>query len=143
MNTPSGSGGSILVHYFIKPDTMKLQDMFPYDRSQFEYDNKFSPIGSDTFLINSNCVWIRKSILVVGNTYFLFTFDEEKNTTGTAVDIVDCFYHHDMFYLLVEDVFTNEVRLLNHTLDNGLTMCSWRLVDGYTIDKMIEGKYFI
>lgn len=122
---------------------MKLQDMFPNDRSQFEYDNKFSPIGSDTFFIDSNCVWIRKNILVIGNTYFFFTFDEEKNTTGTAVDIIDCFYHHDMFYLLVEDVFTNEVRLLNHTLDNGLTMCSWRLVDGYTIDKMIEEKYFI
>ena len=120
---------------------MKLQDLFPYDRTQLDLEGKFEPIGSDTYLISSRCVWVHNQILVLGNTYFLFAFDEVKNSTGTAVDLLDCFYYHDMVYLLVEDVFTHEILLLNHTLDNDFTLCSWRLVDSYSVEKMIEGKY--
>ena len=120
---------------------MKLQDLFPYDRTLLSLEGLYEPIGDDGFLIDSNCIWVRDQMVNKGDTYFLFSFDEQKNTTGTAVYLVDCFYHMDMFYLLVEDVFNHEVRLLNHTLDNGLTFCKWRLVDSYSVEKMMEEKY--
>lgn len=120
---------------------MRLQDLFPYDRTKLGFSGKFEPIGNDTFLINSTCVWVRNQILITGNTYFLFAFDEVFNSTGTAVDLIDCFSYLDTVYLLVEDVFSHEIRLLNHTLGNGITVCPWRLVDSYSVDKMIEGKY--
>jgi hypothetical protein len=117
---------------------MRLQDRFKYDPDQEGLEGRFEPIGNDSFIINLSCIWVKNQILIPGNTYFLFALDEEKETRGTAVDFIDCFYYHHMVYLLVKDVFTQEIKLLNHTVEIDFTICKWQLVDGYTLDKKIE-----
>ena len=117
---------------------MRLQDRFKYDPDQEGLEGRFEPIGNGSFLINLNCIWVIDQTLITGNTYFLFALDEEKETRGTAVDLIDCFYHHNMVYLLVKDVFTQEIKLLNHTVEIDFTICKWQLVDSYTLDKKIE-----
>ncbi len=119
---------------------MKLQDIFPYDGSLLSLEGKYQPLGDDGFLINSNCIWVKGHVVITGQTYFLFERIESKKTKGTAVKLIDCFYHHDMIYILVADLFSGQVMLKNHTLDNGQTTCKWKLVDTNSVETMLDAK---
>ena len=75
---------------------MKIQSRFPYDSTLLGLEGKFQPLGDDGFLINSNCIIVKDHIVITGQTYFLFERSESKKTKGTAVKLVDCFYHHHL-----------------------------------------------
>ena len=119
---------------------MKLQDRFPYDDTLLGLEGKYQPIGDDGFLINSNCIMVKDHVVKTGSTYFFFEDNERKAVRATAVKLVDAFYYLDMVYLLLIDVFCGQVRLLNHTLDNGLTLCKWKLVDTNSVETLMDAK---
>ena len=63
---------------------------------------------------------VADQIITTGDTYFLIEKDTNKNLSATFVKLLDCFYYQDMVYLFLIDTVSNEVKLLNHTLENGL-----------------------
>ena len=83
---------------------------------------------------------VKQHIVKAGSTYFFFEHDDKKNVSATAVKLIDCFYYLDMIYILIVDVFSGQVRLLNHTLDNGLTLCKWKLVDTNSVETLMDAK---
>ena len=120
---------------------MKLQDRFKYDPTLVGLEGKYEAVGDDGFLIVSKCIMVADQIITTGQTYFLVERDEQKNPSATFVKLVDCFYFQDMVYLLVVDAVSGVVRLLNHTLENGLTICKWKLVDTFSVEQMLDKKY--
>jgi hypothetical protein len=120
---------------------MKLQDRFPYDPTLLGLEGLYEPLGTDSFLIDSKCVMVADQIVSTGDTYFLIERDENKKVGATFVKLLDAFYYNDMVYLLVVDTVSDVVRLLNHTLDNGLTTCKWKIVDTFSVEQIMDKKY--
>jgi len=118
---------------------MKLQDRFPYDDTLLALEGKYQPIDNDSFLINSNCVWVQENIVKTGSTYFFFE-DNENSVRGTAVKLVDAFYYLERVYLLIIDVFSGEVWLKSLPLEKEHTNCSWKLVDTNSVETMMDAK---
>ena len=119
---------------------MKLQDRFPYDDTLLGLDGKYQPIGNDGFLINSNCVMVEQHIVSTGSTYFFFEYDDQKNVSGTAVKLIDAFFHFDYIYLLIIDLFNGQVQLVNTILDDRLSTCKWKLVDTNSVETLMDAK---
>ena len=119
---------------------MKLQDRFPIDDTLLALDGKYQPIGDDGFLINSKCIMVKQHIVSTGSTYFFFEHDDKKNVRGTAVKLIDAFFHFDYIYLLIIDLFNGQVQLVNTILDNRLSTCKWKLVDTNSVETMMDAK---
>ena len=120
---------------------MRLQDRFKYDPTLLGLEGLYEPLIPDSFLIDSKCILVADQILTTGDTYFLIERDWSMKLGATFVKFLDAFYYLDMVYLLVVDIVSGVVRLLNHTLDNGLTICKWKLVDTFSIEMMMDKKY--
>ena len=120
---------------------MRLQDRFNYDPTLLGLDGLYEPLSPDSFLVDSKCIMVADQIITTGDTYFLVERDENKKVDVTFVKLLDCFYYLDMVYLLVVDTVSGVVRLLNHTLENGLTICKWKLVDTFSVEMMMDKKY--
>jgi hypothetical protein len=120
---------------------MKLQDRFTYDPTLLGLEGLYEPLGPDSFLIDSKNIMVADQIVTTGDTYFLIERDELKKVGATFVKLLDCFYYLDMVYLLVVETDSGVVRLLNHTLENGLAICKWKLVDTFSVEMMLDKKY--
>jgi hypothetical protein len=122
-------------------DSMRLQDRFKYDPDLEGLEGIYESFGTDSFLIDSECVLVADQIITTGDTFFLIERDWSKKLGVTFVKLLDCFYYVDKFYLLVVDTVSDEVKLLNHTLLNGITTCTWKIVDTFSIEMMMDKKY--
>jgi len=119
---------------------MRLQDLFPYDSIILGLLQVYHGVGLDSFFINQPCIMVKDRIVTTGETYFLFTYDRERLVTARMVKLVDTFYYIDHVYLLLNDLLTDEVLLLNHALNKEQPTCKWKLIDVDTLRDILFAK---
>jgi hypothetical protein len=52
---------------------------------------------------------VKYHIVINGETYFLFTYDDNRLVTAKMVTVVDAFYWNEQIYLLFIDLFSEEI----------------------------------
>ncbi len=119
---------------------MRLQDFFPYDTIILGLLQVYHGIGMDSFFINQPCIMAQDNIITTGETYFLFSYDRNQLTSSSIVKLIDSFYYNDHVYLLLNDLLSDEVLLLNHALNKGHTRCKWKLFDVNTLRDILFAK---
>ena len=83
---------------------------------------------------------VKDHVVRTGSTYFFFEDNENKAVRGTAVKLIDAFFHFDYIYLMIIDLFNGQVQLVNTILDDRLSTCKWKLVDTNSIETMMDAK---
>jgi len=119
---------------------MRLQDFFPYDTVILGLLQVYHGVGMDSFFINQSCIIVKDRIVTTGETYFLFSYDNNRLTTARMVKLVDTFYYNDQVYLLVVDLLTDEVLLRNQPLNKDENRCQWKLFDVDTLRDILFAK---
>jgi len=119
---------------------MRLQDFFPYDTVILGLLQVYHGIGLDSFFINQSCIMVKDRIVTTGLTYFLFSYDGNQLSTSSIVKLIDTFYYNNQVYLLLADLLTDEVLLLNHRLNNVQSRCQWKLIDVDTLRDILFAK---
>ena len=113
---------------------MRLQDILPYDAVRLGLLQVYHGVGlNSSFFINQPCITFKDHIVTTGETYFLFSYDGYQLTTSSIVKLIDTFYYKDQVYLLLNDLLSGEVLLLNHGLNNVQPRCQWKLFDVNTL----------
>ena len=75
-----------------------------------------------------SCAW-RKTILLPLGILILFSYDGNQLSTSSIVKLIDTFYYNNQVYLLLADLLSDKVLLLNHGLNNVQPRCKWKLFD--------------
>ena len=119
---------------------MRLQDLFPYDAVILGLLQVYHGVGLDSFFINQPCIMIKDRIVTTGVTYFLFSYDDNQLVTSSIVKLIDTFYYNDHIYLLLTDLLSDKVLLLNHGLNNVQPRCQWKLFDVDTLRDILFAK---
>jgi len=119
---------------------MRLQDIFPYDTIILGLLQVYHGIGMDSFFINQPCIMAQDHTVTTGETYFLFSYDGNQLSTSSIVKLIDSFYYNNQVYLLLNDLLSGEVLLLNHGLNNVQPRCKWKLFDVNTLRDILFAK---
>ncbi len=119
---------------------MRLQDIFPYDSIILGLLQVYHGVGLDSFFINQPCIMAQDHIVTTGDTYFLFSYDGNQLSTSSIVKLIDSFYYNNQVYLLLNDLLSDEILLLNHELNNVQPRCQWKLFDVDTLRDILFAK---
>jgi len=119
---------------------MRLQYLFPYDTVILGLLQVYHGIGMDSFFINQPCIMVKDRIVTTGETYFLFSYDGNQLSTSSIVKLIDTFYYNNQVYLLLTDLLTEEIMLLNHPLNNDEKRCQWKIFDVDTLRDILFAK---
>lgn len=119
---------------------MRLQDIFPYDSIILGLLQVYHGVGLDSFFINQPCIMAQDHIVTTGDTYFLFSYDGNQLSTSSIVKLIDSFYYNNQVYLLLNDLLSGEVLLLNQPLNKGENKCQWKLFDVSTLRDILFTK---
>jgi hypothetical protein len=79
-------------------------------------------------------------IVTTGETYFLFSYNDNQLSTSSIVKLIDTFYYNNQVYLLLTDLLTDEVLLRNHPLNMSENKCQWKLFDVDTLRDILFAK---
>jgi hypothetical protein len=113
---------------------MTLQDYFPTDLT---LRNQYSPVGKDSFLVNSSCVAAKDKILTKGKHYIVFDIPIKTDSKMTEVTLVDLFYYKGNIHLIVQDINSHRVYKVSFCLECPESNCTRYLVDvNYFIDRL-------
>ena len=117
--------------------TMTLQDYFPADLTLLGLRNIYSEVGTDSFMVNSNCVVAKDKILTKQKHYIIFDIPTKSEIRMTEVILIDLFYYKSNIHLIVRDINTHRVYKVRFSLECPETNCTRFIVDvDYFIDRM-------
>ena len=119
---------------------MRLQDILPYDTIVLGLLQVYHGVGMNSFFINQPCIMVKDRIVTTGETYFLFSYDGNQVSTSSIVKLIDTFYYDDHVYLLLNDLLSGKVLLLNQALNKEQTRCKWKLFDVNTLRDILFAK---
>ena len=119
---------------------MRLQDFFPYDTVILGLLQVYHGVGLDSFFINQPCIMVKDSIVTTGETYFLFSYNDNQLSTSSIVKLIDTVYYNDQVYLLLADLLTDEVLLRNQPVNKNENKCQWKLFDVDTLRDILFAK---
>ena len=107
---------------------MKLQDRFPYDETQLELYDIFHPVGQDRFYVNLEGVRAIEKTIKKNKTFILLSLSPARSIVESTVKLLDVFWHKSHVYLLLLDMESEKVLLINQYLDTDDGYCHWRLL---------------
>jgi hypothetical protein len=116
---------------------MKLQDYFPTDLTLIGIRQGYSPVGENSFFVNSNCIVAKDKILTKGKHYLIFDVPTKSEIKMTEVILVDLFYYKDNFHLIVQDIRSQRLYIISQRLECPESNCTRFIVDiDYFINRM-------
>jgi len=83
---------------------------------------------------------VRDRIVTTGETYFLFSYNDNQLSTSSIVKLIDTFYFNNQVYLLLADLLTDELLLRNQPLNASENKCLWKLFDVDTLREILFAK---
>jgi len=107
---------------------MKLQDLFQNYSTILGLDSIFHAVGNDSYYLGIEGIRSNGKILTTGKTFILLSLSPERSIMESTVKLLDVFYHKDCIYLLLIDMETENVILINQYLDTDDGYCNWRLM---------------
>jgi hypothetical protein len=118
---------------------MTLQDFFPFDSAVLGLRQRYSEVGKDSFLVNSNCVVAKDKILTKGKHYLIFNIPTKTGITMTEIVLIDLFFFEDYIHLISLDINTHKASIIHFRLECPEKHCTRYCVDlDYFIDRMDE-----
>ncbi len=108
---------------------MKLQDYFKYDETILGLYDIFHPVGQDSFYLNVEGIRSEEKIITTGKTFLLLSVTPERSIKESTVRLLDIFCYKSHVYLLLLDMESEKVLLINQYLDTDDNFCNWRLLD--------------
>lgn len=107
---------------------MKLQDRFKDDETIVGLYDIFHPVGQDRFYLNVEGIRSEEKIITTGKTFLLLSVTPERSIKESTVRLLDVFLYKDCIYLLLIDMESEKVLLINQYLDTDDGYCHWRLL---------------
>jgi hypothetical protein len=107
---------------------MKLQSLFPHNPTNDGLKEIYRQVGSDSFYFNAEGVRSNDKIITTGKTFLLLTVSTDRTIKEIFVNLRDVFSYKDYVYLLLLDMETQKVFLINQFLDADDGHCNWRLL---------------
>ncbi len=108
---------------------MKLQSLFPHNLSNDGLQEIYRQVGSDSFYFDVEGIRSIDNTITTGKTFLLLTVSANRTIKETYVRLLDTFNYKDHVYLLLLDMETEKVLLINHFLNTDDGQCNWRLID--------------
>ena len=107
---------------------MTLQDRFKYDETIVGLYDIFHPVGQDRFYLNVEGVRAIETTIKRNNTFILLSLSPERSIMESTVKLLDVFCYKSHVYLLLLDMESEKVLLINQYLDTDDGYCHWRLL---------------
>jgi hypothetical protein len=117
---------------------MKLQDIFPHNSTLNGLESIFHAVGNDSFYFDAEGIRSNEKIITTGKTLILLTVSPERSIMESTVRLVDVFYFKHRVYLMLIDLETEKILLINQYLDTDDTFCNWRLLDIDYLKQRVE-----
>lgn len=107
---------------------MKLQDRYPYDKALYGLNGIFTPVGINSFYVNSNCILANKKIITNGKSYLIASAsDEISEVIVREVTLMDVLFNKGFLFLFVLELKSNKNYILNLPIDCPDKNCDWVL----------------
>ncbi len=108
---------------------MKLQSLFPHNSANVGLNEIYRQVGHDSFYFDAEGIRSTGKIITTGKTFLLLTVSASRTIKESFVKLLDSFNYKDHVYLLLLDMETEKVFLINQFLDAVDGHCIWRLID--------------
>ena len=108
---------------------MKLQSLFPHNPSNDGLKEIYRQVGSDSFYFDAEGIRSNDKIITTGKTFLLLTVSSDRTIIESFVKLLDAFHNKQHVYLLLLDMETEKILLINQLLDAVDGHCNWRLID--------------
>jgi len=108
---------------------MKLQSLFPHNSVNYGLSKIYRQVGSDSFYFDVEGIRSIGKIITTGKTFLLLTVSTDRTITESFVKLLDAFQNKQHVFLLLLDMETEKVFLIDHFLDTDDGHCNWRLID--------------
>lgn len=116
---------------------LRAQDLFPFNSFIVGMQNLYHTVGSNSFYINSPCILATDKKITTGKSYIIFDHTTDTGFKMSDVILVDCYYREGIINLIVQDIRSQRVFIIDHCIECPENECKWILVDlNYFIDKM-------
>jgi hypothetical protein len=117
---------------------MKLQDYFPNNSSIQSLDGFFHEVGQDSYYLDIEGVRAIEKTIKRNKTFILLSLSPERSIMESTVSLLDIFCYKSHVYLLLLDMESEKVLLINQYLDTDDTFCNWRLLDIDYLKQRVE-----
>jgi len=108
---------------------MKFQDHFNNDKVLLGLYDIFHPVGQDRFFLNVEGVRAIDKTIKKNGTFILLSLSPSRSIMESTVKLLDVFYFKSHVYMLLLDMESEKVMLINQYLDTDDIFCNWRLLD--------------
>ncbi len=108
---------------------MRLQDLFPHSSTNYGLEEIYHQVGSDSFYFDAEGIRSKDKIITTGKTFILLSVSPDRTIIESFVSLLDAFNYKDNVYLMLLDIETEKVVLINQFLNTEDGFCSWRLLD--------------
>ena len=98
-------------------NTMKLQDLHPFDSFIVGINNIYFIDYKGDFHINAPFIIAANKTISTGNTYVLIYSRNSKNCIVHPVRLQDAYYEDGTIYLIVQDILSQETFTIASRLD--------------------------
>ena len=125
-----------LITYHNRCPYRKLQDLFPFHSTVAGLNGVY--VASDdgkSFYINTPCVVAHNKTIIKGKTYLLLDIETDE-IDAVNVRVLDAFYKNGNAYILVQDIETNQKRVIDQFLESHMHCCPWFLIDLHYLRRM-------
>ncbi len=117
---------------------MKLQDLFPHNSTIYGLEEIYHQVGPDSFYFDAEGIRSNNKIITTGKTFILLSVSPDRTIIESYVKLLDAFNYKDHVYLMLLDMETEKVLLINQFLDTDDGYCSWRLLDFVYLKRKAE-----
>jgi hypothetical protein len=110
-------------------NTMKLQDLHPYDSAIVGLNNIYLVKYNGDFYINSPCIMATDKTIRTGKTYVLVDNYKETGVRITEVKLIDVYYDDGVINLIIQDIIAHKIFIRSQYFKCPQIHCNWILID--------------